>query len=296
MIDLSKLENKTVIITGSTGLIGSNIFKSLRNTWAQVYTPTHSSMENPNYDFPQADIILHLAGFGQPALFMANPIDTIRINTEMTLRLLRSLKHDGSFLFCSSSEVYNGLDKLATEDDIGTTNPSHSRACYIESKRCGEAIVNAYRQIGVKAFSARIAPTYGPGTRRYDTKAMSQFIASALLDKKIVLKDSGRAIRTYGYVDDVVEMLWNIVLNGTQPVYNVGGHSVVTIADLAMKIGWLTGAAVGIPVDTPDQIGGSPVVRLDLSRYEKEFGKTEYIGLAEGLKRTIEYQRKLYAT
>jgi UDP-glucuronate decarboxylase len=294
MIDLKQLEGKTVIITGSTGLIGSNVLKSISKTWAQIYTPTHSSMENPNYEFPQADVILHLAGFGQPALFVANPIDTIRINTEMTFRLLRSLKRDGSFLFCSSSEVYNGLDKLATEDDIGTTTPSHPRACYIESKRCGEAIVNAYRQIGVKAFSARIAPTYGPGTRRHDTKAMSQFIESALLNKRIDLKDSGNAIRTYGYIDDVVEMLWNIVLNGTQPVYNVGGKSVVSISELSYMISKLTGACVNTPIDVPDQIGGSPVVKLDLSRYEKEFGKTEYVGLAEGLKATIEYQRKLY--
>ena len=44
-----------------------------------------------------------------------------------------------------------------------------------------------------------------------------------------------------------------------------------------------------------DQIGGAKVVKLDLTRYEEEFGKPDYISLDEGLKRTIEYQRKLYA-
>jgi len=293
--DLSQLKGKTVIITGATGLIGSNLLKSITEVNVQLYTPTHSSMER-NYDFPQADIILHSAGFGQPALFMANPIDTIRINTEVTAQLLRCLKPGGSFLFCSSSEVYNGLDKLATEDDIGTTTPSHPRACYIESKRCGEAIVNGYRQIGVKAVSVRIAPTYGPGTRRHDTKAMSQFIEQALVDKKIILKDSGDAIRTYGYVTDVVEMLWNIVLNGTQSVYNVGGRTVISIAGLAKLIGEMADAEIIVPKDTPDMIGGAHIVQLDLSRYEKEFGKKDYVYLMEGLKRTIEYQRKLYAS
>jgi UDP-glucuronate decarboxylase len=294
MPDLSQLKGKTVLITGSTGLIGSNLFKSITEVNVQLYAPTHSSMDR-NYDFPQADIILHLAGFGQPALFMANPIDTIRINTEITLHLLRSLKHGGSFLFCSSTEVYNGLDKVATEDDIGTTNPSHPRACYIESKRCGEAIVNAFRQAGVRAISARIAPTYGPGTRKHDTKAMSQFIEAALVNKKIVLQDSGKAVRTYGYVTDVIEMLWSVILQGVQPIYNVGGHSVTTIADLAKKIGALTGAEVVIPEGEEDQIGGAKVVKLDLTRIETEFGKTDYVSLDEGLAKTIEYQRGLYA-
>jgi UDP-glucuronate decarboxylase len=293
VIDLTQLEGKTVTITGSTGLIGTALLKSLEGIAAEIFTPTHKHLA-VGYGIPLSDVIIHAAGFGQPSIFMRNPIDTIQVNTEMTLRLLKSLKAGGSFLFCSSSEVYNGLDKLATEDDIGTTTPAHPRACYIESKRCGEAIVNGYRQMGAKAFSARIAPTYGPGTRRHDTKAMSQFIASALVDKKIMLKDSGKAVRTYGYVNDVVEMLWNIVLNGTEPVYNVGGHSVVTIRELASHIAVLTGAEVCVPYDMPDQIGGSAVVKLDLSRYEKEFGKTDYVSLDEGLKKTIEYQRGLY--
>ncbi len=295
MIDLKQLEGKTVTITGGTGLIGTALLKSLENVNVSIFTPTHEHLER-GYGIPQSDIIIHAAGYGQPALFMQYPINTIKVNTEVTARLLQNLKPDGSFLFCSSSEVYNGLDKLCTEDDIGTTTPSHPRACYIEGKRCGEVIVNAFRAVNRRAFSARIAPTYGPGTRLHDTKAMSQFIESALIDKKIILKDSGRAIRTYGYIDDVVEMLWNIVLNGTQPVYNVGGHSVITIAQLAFWIGEMTGAEVIIPSDMPDQIGGSPIVKLDLSRYEEEFGKTEYVCMMQGLSNTVAYQRKLYET
>jgi nucleoside-diphosphate-sugar epimerase len=292
-IDLKQLEGKIVIITGSTGLIGTALLKSLQDVKTYLFTPSREDFAKGHY--PKADVIIHAAGYGQPALFMQYPINTIQVNTQATISLLENLKPKGSFLFCSSSEIYNGLDKLCTEDDIGTTTPSHPRACYIEGKRCGEVIVNSFRAVGRRAISARIAPTYGPGTRRHDTKAMSQFIESALLDKKIVLKDSGKAIRTYGYVDDVVEMLWNIALNGTQPVYNVGGKTIISIAGLADFIGKMTLAEVVIPEDTPDQIGGSPVVRIDSSRYEKEFGKMDYVDLYDGLKATIEYQWKLYA-
>jgi nucleoside-diphosphate-sugar epimerase len=294
MIDLSQLDGKTVLITGSTGLIGGELVRSISHTKARICTPSHEELSFPFGSFPYADIIVHAAGYGQPSVFMRKPIETIQVNTDLTIRLLRHLRPDGSFLFCSSSEIYNGLDKLATEYDIGTTAPSHPRSCYIESKRCGEAIVNAFRKAGVKAASARIAPTYGPGTRLHDTKAMSQFIEQALTKNKIELQDSGKAVRTYGYITDVVEMLWNIVLYGTQPVYNVGGKSVTTIANLARQIGQLTGAEAVIPEDKEDQIGGAKVVRLDLTRYESEFGKTDYVSLHEGLLKTIKYQRGLY--
>ena len=74
-------------------------------------------------------------------------------------------------------------------------------------------------------------------------------------------------------------MLWNIILNGTQPVYNVGGHSVASVADIARKVGDLTGAEVIVPTGADDRTGGPATVRLDLSRTEAEFGKTDYVSL-----------------
>lgn len=294
--DLTKLKGSVILITGGTGLIGSALVKSLKNADAVVCTPTHQELDRIRI-LPFADIIFHAAGYGEPSVFMQRPIETIKVNTETTVRLLQHLRPGGSFLFCSSSEVYSGLDYQdgpATEEDIGTTTPAHPRACYIEGKRCGETIVNAFRKSGVRAASARIAQTYGPGTRKHDTRAVNQFIAQALINKKIELRDSGHAVRTYGYIDDVVEMLWNIALNGTKPVYNVGGRSVITIANLVRIIGRLTGADFSITEDISDQTGGTDTVHLDLTRIETEFGKTDYIDLDEGLKRTIEYQRGLY--
>lgn len=296
MIDLTKLQGKTITIVGSTGLIGSAFLRSLQSIDAVVFTPNHRFL-NLGYRLYPSDVILHCGGYGQPEIFMQNPIETLEVNTSLTIRLLSSLNPGGSFLFCSSSEVYSGLDYQdgpATEEDIGTTTPAHPRACYIEGKRCGETIVNAFRKSGIRATSVRIAQTYGPGTRRHDTRALNQFIAQALINKKIELRDSGKSVRTYGYIDDVIEMLWNIVLNGTQPVYNVSGRSVTSIGQLVKYIGQLTGAEVIIPENVQDQTGGTNVVRLDLTRIEMEFGKTNYIDLEEGLKRTIEYQRGLY--
>ena len=62
---------------------------------------------------------------------------------------------------------------------------------------------------------------------------MNSFIEKALCAcGKIELMDAGNAIRTYCYVSDAVELMWQAALNGTQPVYNIGGHSTVTIGEL----------------------------------------------------------------
>ncbi len=271
-VDLNPLCGTTILITGSSGLIGTYILACLchlrkRSKNMKVYA--HHLSELPSHveeivsegrfitfranlaDFdaykhiPEVDVIIHAAGYAQPSLFMANPVATIQINTAATVALLSRLSKNGKFLFVSSSEVYNGLNKsILKENDIGLTSPFHFRAPYIEGKRCGEAICNAFSTRGVEVKSARVALAYGPGTRKHDKRALNSFIEKALCKRKIELLDAGTAVRTYCYVADIVELLWQILLYGNQPIYNVGGRSTVTIANLARIIADMTDAKV----------------------------------------------------
>lgn len=314
-VDFSFLKNKTVLVTGATGLFGTYFLACLallkeQGMKIKVLGSCHSDPAEHTLeisrrgdivliDIPsfKADVIIHAAGYAQPAIFTSEPAATIRLNTTMTQELLDNLNPGGKFLFISSSEVYSGLGGLVTESSIGTTSPLHPRACYIEGKRCGEAIVNAYRQSGINAKSARLSLAYGPGTRKFDKRAMSQFIEQALRGNNIVLKYSGREPRTFCYVSDAVEMLWNVLLHGEQPVYNVGGILATNMAGVATEIARQTGANLTIPEDETVLPGAPLVVSLDLTRYNNEFGKSRissFVSLKEGLRRTIEWQRGLY--
>jgi len=320
-VNLDKLQDSTVLLTGSSGLIGSSFLACLchlrKNARIKVYVlifsdpPRHVSelIEEGNFEvirldltnfshyenLPQSDIIIHAAGYGQPGLFMNNPVATLQINTAATIALLNHLNENGHFLFLSSSEIYNGIHKPSfTEDDIGMTTPFHARASYVEGKRCGEAICDAYRLQGLHAVSARLGHTYGPGTRKHDKRALNSFIEKALMQNKIEMLDDGHAIRTYCYIADTVELLWQILLYGKAPVYNVGGKSTVTIAQLAELIGRITGVPIIIPKIHQEVSGAPEDVRLDLTRIESEFAKQEYIDLEEGLAKTIDWQRRLY--
>jgi nucleoside-diphosphate-sugar epimerase len=287
-------KNKTVIITGATGLIGAHLVATAPSG-IDYFKPSRTYLTELE-ELPGADIIIHAAGYGQPSRFMEDPLETIHVNTRVTEHLLESLKPGGSFLFCSSTEIYSGLTHPAREEETGTTTPQHPRSCYIEGKRCGEAIVQAYRNKGVQAASARIGHTYGPGVRKGDTRVMSQLIDQALTKGSIDLLDSGCAIRTFCYATDTARMLWDIALKGTQGVYNVGGKSVISIWGLAQMIADKTGCQFSSRVANVTElmdIGAPQEVLIDLTRIEEEFGKRNYVTLDEGLDDTIAWQGSL---
>lgn len=320
--DPAVLSGKRVLITGASGLIGTGLTAALcsghdrtRNSviYAQTLSqpPPHlqrwadqgairllqANLSEPSdwSSVPEADFILHAAGYGQPGKFLTDPFSTLMLSTGATGSLLKKLRPGGAFLFFSSGEVLQGLNKdLFSESDIGVTAPDHPRSCYIEGKRSGEAFCHAARSQGIRAMILRLGHIYGPGTRPQDHRVINMFIEKALTQGVIEMQDKGTAIRTWGYITDAVELCLAILFRGREAVYNVGGHSRCTIRELADEIAHLCGVEVKLPEKEQPVTGAPRVVELDVSRAEQEFGKRNYIALKEGLAQTIEYQRYLY--
>lgn len=317
-LNYSKLHNKSVLVTGATGLIGLHIVALLQElkidcnievtVWASSPIDTKineifknckiiigdltdaNNIKNLNAKY---DYIIHAAGYAQPQKFTGDKMNTIKLNTETTTNLFSLLKKDGTFVFCSTSELYSGLlaEKI-DEKNIGTTNPEHPRACYIESKRCGETICYAFHEKGFDIKIARISLAYGPGTRLNDLRVMNSIIEKALVSNKITLLDAGRSIRTYGYVMDLVEMLWNITLHGKEIVYNVCGNSKISIAELAQTISKKLNCDLIIPCDDSKSLSGNPIlVDISFEKYKKEFGEPIFTEMDEGINKTISWQK-----
>lgn len=318
-VPLSELKNKTILITGASGIIGSYFLAGLQNLpdikvfavcqsepekyWKEITNTFNCKILRGDLTFdtftnelPEADIIIHAAGYGQPGKFMTDPLKTIKLNTSLTLKLLEKLKSGGKFLFISSSEVYSGLTKSPfKETGIGATNTDHPRSCYIEAKRCGEAIVFSARSKGVNAKSARLSLAYGPGTKKGDKRVLNSFIGRGFTEKKIDMMDGGTALRTYCYVTDAVEIMWKILLDGKDNIYNVGGKSKTTIADLAKLVGKIIRVPVNIPRSDKKALAGAPDdVSLNLDKIKNEFSKKNFISLKNGVEKTIAWQKELY--
>lgn len=317
-IDFTCLKNKSILVTGASGLVGLYMIACLKNIQKQfnIKITAWTNKGIPKYllpifetceiitgditdtarfiDLPNYDCIIHAAGYGQPLKFIQNKIKTIKINTEATNNLLEHLNKDGRFLFISSSEIYNGIDHDSiTEDMMGNTNTNHFRSCYIESKKCGESICHAFVEAGFNVKVARLALAYGPGTRMDDERVFNTFIKKGLTEKNIILLDHGTAIRTYCYIVDAVEMLWNICLHGKYVVYNVGGISRTSIYDLAATVGKSLKKEIILPEFQQPLAGNPKLVNISCSRYTQEFNKTSFVHLNTGIDKTINWYKFL---
>ena len=166
------------------------------------------------------------------------------------------------------------------------------RAGYPESKRCGEALCQAYiRQKGVDAVIARLTRSYGPTLLRSDTKALSQFLWKGLAGEDIVLKSDGSQLYSYTYVSDAVTGLLTVLLKGRcGAAYNVAEESFdVPLRKMAEMVADAAGTHVVFDLPERTEAAGFSKVtkaRLDGSRLRALGWKAE-IAPEEGIRRTL---------
>lgn len=318
-ITLEKIKGKTWLITGASGLIGTYLLYALEvmhkrsNGPSKIYACIHS--EIPEHlkelsgascvefiplrnsadilNFPNADVIIHAAGYGQPRVFLKNKLECLKINSLGTLALLEKLNPKGTFLFVSSASVYMGRDGLLTENTIGSVNTDHPRNCYIEGKRFGETVCNIIKESDIDAKSIRLSFTYGPGVKKGDARVIYEFIEKGLKGQ-IDLLDAGLARHAYCYILDALEMIFTIVNSGKSTIYNVAGTSVATIYEIAEILGKMLGVSVKRGIENGIPGANQEEASVSIQKYMNEFGKKEFIPLEEGLLRTINWYKQYY--
>ncbi|MBQ7446365.1 MAG: NAD-dependent epimerase/dehydratase family protein, partial [Eubacterium sp.] len=253
-------------------------------------------MENEKIDY-----VIHLASNTHPLQYAADPIGTIMTNT-MGLRNMLELAvshHAKRFAFASSNEVYGenrGDVDLFDEEYCGYINSNTLRAGYPESKRCGEALCQAYRsQKGLDVVIPRFTRSYGPTILGDDSKAISQFIKKAVAGEDIMLKSAGTQNYSYTYVADAISGFLTVLLKGENgDAYNIADEaSNITLRDLAQLLANLAGTKVVFEI--PDQLeaaGYSTASKalLDGSKLKNLGWRAQY-GIEEGIRRMVDIMK-----
>ena len=265
-----KFSDKTIMVTGGGGFIGSYLVKSLLHIGEKfdlnlrvicvareiesVNTRLFNYLYLKNFevflhdfsfplpeDFPIADFIIHAASKASPKFYGVDPVGTLLPNSIGTMYLLNHalISKSKKFLFISSSEVYGNpinSESLVNEKDYGYLDPMDLRSCYAESKRLGETMTVAWgSQYDIHSNVVRPFHTYGPGLFLNDGRVYADFVSDVVNNRDIVLKSDGSAQRSFCYVSDVVIGILTVLLNGKKnEAYNVGNPAtVLAIEDLA---------------------------------------------------------------
>ncbi len=308
---------KTVLLTGCSGFIGSNLTDFLLKKGYRVIgvdnlcSGRQKNIEhlksNPNFLFINADItkkigvdekldfILHFASRASPPDYQEFPIETLMANSFGTLNLLELAKKNGAVLvFASTSETYGDAKVLPTPETYwGFVNPLGPRSCYDESKRFGEALCMAYRrQHKVEVRIIRIFNTYGPRMKPGDGRVVTNFITQALNNQPLTIFGDGEQTRSFCYVNDLIEGVHKVMNtpNISGEVFNLGNPAEKTMKELAEKIQELVGKTgmvyKELPIDDPQR-------RLpDINKAKSVLGWEPKTSLDEGLQKTIEYLKQ----
>ncbi|MCI8287952.1 MAG: NAD-dependent epimerase/dehydratase family protein [Lachnospiraceae bacterium] len=322
-----KLNDKSVMLSGATGLLGSFfvdvileknstdgmnctiyvLSRDVEKAKKRFSKYAHDSFINfIPYDVRQpliqddigrVDYVLHLASNTHPIQYSTDPIGTITTNIIGLQNMLDfAVAHDATrFVFASSNEIYGenrGDVEFFDENYCGYINSNTIRAGYPESKRCGETLCQAYKlQKGLDVVISRFTRSYGPTMLMTDTKAISQFIKKGIAGEDIILKSAGTQFYSYSYVADAISGLFVVLLKGKNgEAYNIADEaSDIMLKDLAEVIAEVTGT--NIVFEIPDEVeaaGYSKATKARLDGHKlKALGWKPQYNIYMGVKKTI---------
>jgi nucleoside-diphosphate-sugar epimerase len=320
----SFLLNKTIVLSGATGMILSyfidtllidktlnvSIIALVRNQataqtrFSKFKNDSRLTMVEWNVNQPIAipssvDFVIHGASTTDPKSYQSNPVETMTLNFIGTYLMLELAKaKNAKFLLLSSTEVYGQLsnDKPITEDELGYIHLQDPRSSYNEGKRAAETLGAAYgHQHQVHVINARLSRVYGPTLKLSDTKAFSQFLFAALNKQPIVLKSEGLQQFSYIYVADAVQGIMLLLDKGeSNQAYNLAHDEVLTLKDIASLIASLGKVKLTQNIQQDKNVSYSKTMYAIQSITKiKKLGFLPRINLKAGIKRTLNLLKKM---
>jgi UDP-glucose 4-epimerase len=307
-----------VLITGSSGQIGTNLGLRLldtghqvfgvdrrANTWTERIPTLLQELAAPYRDFrggiggapyPPCDIVVHLAANAKVHELVEQPHRALE-NIQLTFNVLEYCRHNNlPLIFSSSREVYGDIRRYITEEQHADF--AFTESPYSASKIAGEALIYSYaRCYGLRYIVFRFSNVYG----RYDSDIERMERVIPLFIRRMSRGDEvtvyGREkILDFTYVDDCVDgivagierLLAGQVVNETINLAYGEGNSLVTMAEYVAQ-------ALGVPprirVEPSKRVGEVTHYVADIARAQALLGYAPKVPLAEGIRRAVAWHQ-----
>ncbi|MBR4469747.1 MAG: GDP-mannose 4,6-dehydratase [Erysipelotrichaceae bacterium] len=267
------MNEKTILVTGSNGFIGSYLTMRLLKENENIHIVGVDNMNdyydvaikeyrlkkindlNRDYTFIKGDIsdkafiddlfekyhfdlVVNLAAQAGVRYSIENPDVYIESNVIGFYNILEAVRHHpvDHLIYASSSSVYGGNTKVpfSTDDKV-----DHPVSLYAATKKTNELMAYTYSHLyGIKSTGLRFFTVYGPAGR--PDMAYFSFTKKLLNGEKIRIFNYGNCKRDFTYVDDIVEGIIRIMEKGPKQdynLYNIGNHHPENLMDFVYTLG-----------------------------------------------------------
>lgn len=325
MVELSNTSNKTLLVTGGAGFIGSNFIHYILNkypgyriinldslTYAGNLHNLTNVENNENYEFIHGDIcstelverifreynpdfVLNFAAeshvdrsINDPSIFLRSNI----LGTQVLLNVCKNIwvgtekQYSNKFLQVSTDEVYGSLGE---EGLFKEETPLAPNSPYSASKASADMFVRAYHEtFGLNINITRCSNNYGPF--QFPEKLIPLMISNAVEGIELPIYGDGLNIRDWLYVEDHCKAIDLVLHRGVSgEVYNVGGHNEKTNVEIVNIILDVLNKPSSLMKYVEDRLGHDRRYAIDASKIKRELGWEPTVMFEEGIRKTIRW-------
>jgi CDP-glucose 4,6-dehydratase len=314
-------QDKRVLVTGATGLVGSWLVKGLLESGAQVvalvrdadfqsefyrsgdYLLTsivngqledYESLERAINEH-QVDTVFHLAAQAIVGVAHRSPLHTFESNIRGTYNLLESCRQLSGLVkrvvIASSDKAYGNQPNLPYTEDM----PLQGEQPYEVSKSCADLIAQSYAHTyNLPVTIARCGNIYGGGDLNW-SRIVPDAIRSCLRNVPLVIRSDGQFVRDYIYVKDVCRAYMRLAErtddSKVQGAFNFSPGKAVTVLELVETIQQLMDCQDIAPIIQNSAQGEIYSQYLDSSRAHSLLDWHPNFTLEQGLAETIQWYR-----